>query len=54
MGDVSEAEGIHAAIPGSLLEIFEECGHFPQIEYAQRYNELAVDFLRSVSARVPS
>jgi 2-hydroxy-6-oxonona-2,4-dienedioate hydrolase len=54
MGDVSEAEGIHAAIPGSRLEIFEECGHFPQIEYAQRYNELAVDFLRSVSARVPS
>jgi 2-hydroxy-6-oxonona-2,4-dienedioate hydrolase len=47
MGDVSEAEGIHAAIPGSRLEIFEECGHFPQIEYPDRFNALAVEFLRA-------
>ncbi len=48
MGDVSEAEGIHAAIPGSGLEIFENCGHFPQIEYPDKFNRLSVDFLRRV------
>ncbi|HEX3789871.1 MAG TPA: alpha/beta fold hydrolase [Pseudonocardiaceae bacterium] len=47
MGDVSEAEGIHAAIPGSRLEIFEGCGHFPQIEFPERFNELAVEFLQA-------
>jgi 2-hydroxy-6-oxonona-2,4-dienedioate hydrolase len=49
MGDVTEAEGIHAAIPGSELVIFEECGHFPQIEYPERFNELAVEFLRAAA-----
>jgi 2-hydroxy-6-oxonona-2,4-dienedioate hydrolase len=46
MGDVSEAEGIHQAVPGSWLEIFEQCGHFPQIEYPSRYNEISVSFLK--------
>jgi len=50
MGDVSEAEGIHAAIPGSELEIFADCGHFPQLEHPARFNELAVGFLRANSA----
>jgi 2-hydroxy-6-oxonona-2,4-dienedioate hydrolase len=45
MGDVTEAEGIHAAIPGSRLTVFEGCGHFPQIEYPERFNDLAVKFL---------
>jgi 2-hydroxy-6-oxonona-2,4-dienedioate hydrolase len=47
MGDVTEAEGIHAAIPGSVLRIFEGCGHFPQIEFPDQWNELAVEFLRA-------
>jgi 2-hydroxy-6-oxonona-2,4-dienedioate hydrolase len=47
MGDVSEAEGIHDAIPGSELEIFEDCGHFPQIEYPGKFNRLAVEFLQA-------
>jgi 2-hydroxy-6-oxonona-2,4-dienedioate hydrolase len=50
MGDVCEAEGIHAAIPGPELEIFENCGHFPQLEYPARLNEPAVGFLRASSA----
>jgi 2-hydroxy-6-oxonona-2,4-dienedioate hydrolase len=50
MGDVSEAEGIHAAIPGSQLEIFEDCGHFPQIEFPDRFNGLVVQFLQASSA----
>jgi 2-hydroxy-6-oxonona-2,4-dienedioate hydrolase len=49
MGDVTEAEGIHAAVPGSELEIFEDCGHFPQIEYPAKFNQLAVDFLRKAA-----
>jgi 2-hydroxy-6-oxonona-2,4-dienedioate hydrolase len=50
MGDVSEAEGIQAAIPGSQLEIFEGCGHFPQLEFPDRFNHLATRFLRASSA----
>jgi 2-hydroxy-6-oxonona-2,4-dienedioate hydrolase len=49
MGDVTEAQTLHSWIPGSQLEIFEHCGHFPQLEYPQRYNQLSVDFLREHS-----
>ena len=45
-GDVSEAQGIHTAIPDCSLEVFDACGHFPQIEQPQRFNELSVGFLR--------
>ena len=48
MGDVSEAEGIAAAVPGARLEIYEHCGHFPQIEYPEKFNGLSVGFLRSL------
>ncbi|WP_329133763.1 alpha/beta fold hydrolase [Streptomyces sp. NBC_01476] len=51
MGDVSEAAGIHAAVPDAGLHIFDECGHFPQIEYPARFNELSVEFLRQVTAK---
>ena len=44
-GQVPEAERMHAAIPGSQLEIFPECGHWPQHEHAARFNELALKFL---------
>jgi 2-hydroxy-6-oxonona-2,4-dienedioate hydrolase len=49
MGDVTEAEGIHAAIPGAVLQIFEGCGHFPQIEFPEKFNQLAVEFLKAAS-----
>lgn len=45
-GDVPEAEQMHRNIPGSRLELLAECGHWPQFEQADRYNELAIAFLR--------
>lgn len=44
-GDVPEARRMQAAIPGAALEIFPECGHWPQHEHAARFNALALDFL---------
>jgi 2-hydroxy-6-oxonona-2,4-dienedioate hydrolase len=52
MGDVSEAEGIQAAIPGAELRVFDECGHFPQIELPDRFNREAVEFLVAHRASV--
>lgn len=31
--------------------VFDDCGHCPNIEYAERFNALAVDFLLRVNAR---
>ena len=44
-GDVPEAQRMHASIPGSELEILPECGHWPQHEHSDRFNELALKFL---------
>ena len=44
-GDVPEARKMHDDIPGSELVLFEDCGHWPQHEHADRYNKLAVEFL---------
>lgn len=49
-GDVPEAEAIAAAIPGARLEIFNECGHWPQHEKADLYNPLSLSFLAEASA----
>jgi len=48
MGAVPEAEGIHSAIAGSRLTVFEECGHFPQLEYPDRFNAESISFLKEV------
>ncbi len=45
-GDVPEAKAMHEAIAGSRLELFPECGHWPQHEHAERYNPLSIEFLR--------
>jgi 2-hydroxy-6-oxonona-2,4-dienedioate hydrolase len=44
-GGVPEATEIAAAIPGAQLEVFSECGHWPQHEQAERYNPLSLRFL---------
>lgn len=44
-GDVPEANRMQESIPGSALEIFPECGHWPQHEHADRFNERALKFL---------
>jgi 2-hydroxy-6-oxonona-2,4-dienedioate hydrolase len=46
-GEVPEAHRMHELIPGSRLEIFGECGHWPQHEHADRFNALALEFLAS-------
>lgn len=45
-GGVPEAEAMAAAIPRSHLEIFPNCGHWPQHEHPERFNDLSVRFLR--------
>jgi 2-hydroxy-6-oxonona-2,4-dienedioate hydrolase len=44
-GDVPEANDMHQAIAGSELVLFDECGHWPQHEHAERYNTISLDFL---------
>ena len=44
-GEVPEATAMHEAIPGSELVLFDDCGHWPQHEQAERYNELSLEFL---------
>ena len=45
-GEVPEATAMHQAIPGSQLELFNKCGHWPQHEQAELYNPLSIAFLR--------
>lgn len=44
-GDVPEAKAMHEAIPGSRLELYAECGHWPQHEQHELYNPLSLEFL---------
>ncbi len=45
-GDVPEARAMHENIQGSRLELYTECGHWPQYERAERYNPMSIAFLR--------
>lgn len=48
-GEVPEADKMHADIPGSQLELFDECGHWPQHERSELYNPLSIAFLKQHS-----
>ena len=37
-------------IPGAQLELYSECGHWPQHEQAAKYNPLSLEFLAKASA----
>ncbi len=39
---------MHRAIPGSRLHIIPNCGHTPQIERPQQFNEALLAFLREI------
>jgi pimeloyl-ACP methyl ester carboxylesterase len=41
---VKHAERAHAEMPGSRLEIFEDVGHFPQLERPEQLAALLIDF----------
>lgn len=48
-GDVPEARAMNEAIPGSDLTIYPECGHWPQHEHAERFNEETLAFLKGLA-----
>ena len=39
------AQGLQADIAGSGLIVFEEAAHFPHIDFPDRFNRAAIDFL---------
>ena len=43
-GDVPEAHAMHDDIPGSRLELYAECGHWPQYEHPELYNPMSIAF----------
>lgn len=53
-GDVPEAKKMAADIPGAQLQLYPECGHWPQHEQAALYNPLSLEFLATASARAKS
>lgn len=42
---IDYGERLSSLIPNARLEVFEDCGHFPNIEDAERWNRAAIDFL---------
>ncbi|WP_067673261.1 alpha/beta fold hydrolase [Nocardia miyunensis] len=50
-GDVPEAKKMAEDIPGARLQLYPECGHWPQHEQAEQYNPLSLDFLAEASAK---
>ncbi|MEU7631297.1 alpha/beta fold hydrolase [Nocardia sp. NPDC049220] len=50
-GDVPEAKKMAEDIPGAQLQLYAECGHWPQHEQAALYNPLSLDFLAKASAQ---
>jgi pimeloyl-ACP methyl ester carboxylesterase len=44
---VEHGRSAHAAMPGSRLEIFPGCGHFPHLEDPLRFIDVMCDFLAS-------
>jgi 2-hydroxy-6-oxonona-2,4-dienedioate hydrolase len=50
-GDVPEAHKMHEDILGSRLELYENCGHWPQHEHAETYNRMAIEFLDAHNRR---
>ena len=43
-----------ADIAGAQLQLYPECGHWPQHEQAALYNPLSLEFLAKASERVKS
>jgi pimeloyl-ACP methyl ester carboxylesterase len=42
---VAHARVAAEKIPGARLEIYDHCGHMPQLEYPDKFNRLVMDFL---------
>jgi pimeloyl-ACP methyl ester carboxylesterase len=48
---LADGERLHAAISGSRLIVFLNCGHLPHEEYPEAFTEVVVDFSRGVGAQ---
>ena len=46
---VEHAAVAHRGIPGSRLEIFDDAGHFPQLEQPVRFARVLIEFLESTN-----
>jgi len=44
---VDQARPLAMRFPRSRLEIFEKCGHLPQLEHADKFNQLVQTMLKS-------
>jgi 4,5:9,10-diseco-3-hydroxy-5,9,17-trioxoandrosta-1(10),2-diene-4-oate hydrolase len=44
---VHHAGAGQSALRNAKLHVLKDCGHLPQLEYATRFNELVLDFLRT-------
>ena len=44
---IEHAAVAHRGIPGSRLEIFDDTGHFPQLEQPVRFARVPIDFIES-------
>ena len=42
---VAEGRRIHELIPGSKFVVMQDCGHWPQFEKADEFNQIHLDFL---------
>ena len=42
---VSHAQALREILPDSLVYTIPECGHWPQMEHAERFNGLLIQFL---------
>jgi pimeloyl-ACP methyl ester carboxylesterase len=48
---VAHAEILRRLLPNVVVEIWENCGHVPQLEHPNRFNETTLKFLKSVEKR---
>jgi pimeloyl-ACP methyl ester carboxylesterase len=44
---VSHARATHEQVSGSRLEVFQDSGHFPQLDEPERFLDVLIDFLDS-------
>jgi pimeloyl-ACP methyl ester carboxylesterase len=48
---VAHAEVLRRLLPNVQVEIWDHCGHAPQLELAEKFNETAIAFWRSLDAK---
>lgn len=48
---VSHAHSAHARVPTSRLEVFEDSGHFPQLDEPERFVEVLGEFITTTEPK---